>query len=285
MSRSYSVDELKKFASLLRDKLGLQRVLRLRMLAVLDRMREVFPNFEYKRVPDDRFAGAEGLYDPEKNLLTIPDRIFKALERDDPRANFTIAHELAHWALGHKGIRFRHTIPQAYERSVGEYKRDERQAYKFAAFFLAPDSLAETCKSIEELEKNFGLSHQAAKIRLDEVELHIRRNTGQSRPLPDKVVNFFTYADSKGYKISPSIKRQIGEPSTLSDFERATQERAKAAITKQTPAGHFRSHAGYINDFCTNCGQQTLFPLGSKFKCDSCKFVFDPFQDSDRADL
>jgi IrrE N-terminal-like domain len=41
----------------------------------------------------------------------------------------------------------------------------------------------------------------------------------------------------------------------------------------------------FINDACTVCGHQTVFPVGSKFMCQTCDTVFDRFQDGDPTDM
>jgi hypothetical protein len=37
----------------------------------------------------------------------------------------------------------------------------------------------------------------------------------------------------------------------------------------------------FLNDPCTCCGQQKLFPVGHKFMCQACDTVYDRFQDGD----
>jgi Zn-dependent peptidase ImmA (M78 family) len=39
----------------------------------------------------------------------------------------------------------------------------------------------------------------------------------------------------------------------------------------------------YINELCTACGKPTVFPIGSKFMCQTCDNVSDRFQDGDSA--
>ena len=41
----------------------------------------------------------------------------------------------------------------------------------------------------------------------------------------------------------------------------------------------------YINDFCTNCGNKMLIPLGVKYLCHTCNAVSDRFQDGDSIDF
>lgn len=52
----------------------------------------------------------------------------------------------------------------------------------------------------------------------------------------------------------------------------------RASVTPVPPGPHF------INEICTICGKRTLFPVGSKFMCQTCDTVFDRFQDGDPTD-
>jgi len=74
--------------------LGLENVVCLDMLSVLFKTQQLFPGFSYRRVPDHELLdGKEAMH--EAGELRIADKIFRALERGEPRARFTAAHELA----------------------------------------------------------------------------------------------------------------------------------------------------------------------------------------------
>jgi len=62
---------------------------------------------------------------------------------DRRRARFTIAHEVAHVALWHDGVRFRGNTNALAEETVRKIRRQEREAERFAAAFLAPAHLAD----------------------------------------------------------------------------------------------------------------------------------------------
>lgn len=40
----------------------------------------------------------------------------------------------------------------------------------------------------------------------------------------------------------------------------------------------------FMNDCCSVCGQQTVFPVGHKYMCKTCDTIYDRFQDGDRVD-
>lgn len=264
MSRQYSVEELKNFALLLRRRLGLEHTPRPDMRDVLIRMKEVFPDFDYRRVRDNEVKDGEGFYDPIEGLK-IPDRTFVALERQDNRARYSIAHEIAHWVLAHPEQRFRHAAKKTYERATPKIQRDERQAEQLAAFFLAPDHLASSCTTVEELQEMFGLSHRAAVIRKRELDAEARRKLGLKRELPPKVIDLFQYWERKGY-----TRPQPQQP--------PRQQNPASKPAKKTFHA-FPPH--YIDERCPACGEKTLLPLGNKFMCDTCHNVSDRFQDGD----
>ena len=175
MSRPYTVEQLKALASLLRKALGFQTTKRLNMRVVLTKFRQLYPDFNYLVVKDDELPDAEAKYDPTTRLLKIADRTFKALENGSPRAAFTIAHELGHPILQHTEIRFRHAERKVYERAKPNIYREEREADQFAAFLLAPDHLAEGCRTVEDFMRTFGLGRRAAEIRKEQYDRDLRR--------------------------------------------------------------------------------------------------------------
>jgi hypothetical protein len=229
-------------------------------------MKEAFSDFDYRRVRDDEVKEGEGFYDPAEGLK-IPDRTFVALDHQDNRARFSIAHEIGHWVLAHPEQRFRHATKKAYELATPKIQRDERQAEQFAAFFLAPDHLASSRTTVEELQEMFGLSYRAAVIRKHELEAEARRRLGLKRELPPKVVDLFQYLERKGYRRPQPQPQQ-------------PRYQLKPAATPAKKTFHAYS-PHYIDEQCPSCGKKTLLPLGNKFMCDTCHNVSDRFQDGD----
>jgi hypothetical protein len=41
------------------------------------------------------------------------------------------------------------------------------------------------------------------------------------------------------------------------------------------------SQVSFLNELCSCCGQQRLFPVGHRFMCQACDTVYDRFQDGD----
>lgn len=256
MSDRYDVGELKRLALWLRQQLRMKDILHLNMLEVLEAMKNLFPDFDYKRVKDGEVENGEGLYNSELPYLSIPDNIFEALKRNEPRARFTCAHEIGHWILDHEGRRFRRPQRQrkAYERSTPQIRRDEREAEKFAAFFLAPDHLADTFSSIRDLRSRFGLSRRAAEIRKTELDADARRKKGELKPLPNSIIDFLEQARAKGYKVT----------SLPDKSERTPAKEARSSETIKSPSSEEQ------DELCINCGNFTLHRNGLAMVCGIC---------------
>jgi IrrE N-terminal-like domain len=220
--RHRSREELKSLVCWLRGYLGVENVVCPDMLSVLLKTQQLFPDFSYRRVPNDELPdGKEAAH--EAGELRIADKAFRALERDEPRARFTVAHELAHFVLQHPEVRFRGTQLRAYETAKRRIRIDETEANQFAAFFLAPDNLIRETDTVADLVARFGLSLRAAEIRKAEIDADARRRRGELRPLPGKVIDFLEHQQKQGYKVKilESVRHQSVDVGTR--------------VSKQTP--------------------------------------------------
>lgn len=115
--------------------------------------------------------GVEGFYSPSEGCVFLSDSTYAAcLDRSNPRALFTLAHELGHLALGHElalnlevGLREEHQI----------YEDSEWQANTFASELLMPEDIIrlEELFFPESLCDRFGVSFEAARVRLTKLGL------------------------------------------------------------------------------------------------------------------
>ena len=103
----------------------------------------------YVRVPDEDMPDDEAFFDSETRLLYLRESTFCAAsamftynDGERRRARYTIAHEIGHIALRHDGVRYRGKSGSLAEEFVRKIHRQEREAHKFAAAFLAPAHLA-----------------------------------------------------------------------------------------------------------------------------------------------
>ncbi|ACK49164.1 hypothetical protein Msil_0183 [Methylocella silvestris BL2] len=104
----------------------------------------------------------------------------------------------------------------------------------------------------------------------------------------DAIAETLTSADAISIEFGVSLESANiywEEMIALRDRDLATEKIrsiAKAFRNSLTPVP---STLRFINEACTTCGNKTVFPVGSKFMCQTCNNVFDRFQDGDRGDL
>jgi len=125
----------------------------------------------------------EATTDASTKELIVSHRTYKALVRqDDPRARFTIMHEIGHIVLHAPYLRWisaRGKKPQRFNRgTIPAYMDSEHQADVFAAAALMPQravaKVVEACRrrgfskeeTINEISRVFRVSYSAAGIRL-----------------------------------------------------------------------------------------------------------------------
>jgi Zn-dependent peptidase ImmA (M78 family) len=155
----------------------------------------------FRRIHDLQMLDDEAAYDPERNLLLIPERTFAASNRGDRRARYTIAHELGHMCLQHPKLRHRNASKRPIEK-LSTIRGDEAQANRFAAAFLVPQHLVDDPLSAtsEQIADKFQVSLECASIRKLELERQYRRQHKMKRPLPDEVIEILKEAERRGYK-------------------------------------------------------------------------------------
>tara|TARA_R110001583_G_scaffold195554_1_gene376081 strand:+ start:8905 stop:9351 length:447 start_codon:yes stop_codon:yes gene_type:complete len=109
----------------------------------------------------------EACWDPDSITMYIRSDVFVKACRDDPRARFTIMHELGHGLLGH-----RRTINRSNsERPPKIYEDSEWQANQFAAEFLMPLDVIQRLglNTALKLEMHFNVSAAAAMRRVTQL--------------------------------------------------------------------------------------------------------------------
>jgi hypothetical protein len=65
---------------------------------------------DYIRVPDDGLPFAEGKYDPDREVIIYRESVWRAAERSDPHATWTVVHECCHALRKHK----EHALPRRF---------------------------------------------------------------------------------------------------------------------------------------------------------------------------
>jgi Zn-dependent peptidase ImmA (M78 family) len=125
---------------------------------------------------------------------------------------------------------------------IPKFRSAEHQAMVFGAAFLINDAIARRLSSADEISVHFGISLEAARIYFEQVQ------------------------------------EEIARPSSSLRVQKIAEE-VKAAIA---PKASSSSKISFLNDPCSACGQQKVFPVGHKFMCQACDAVYDRFQDGDQ---
>lgn len=120
--------------------------------------------FNYRRVPDGSLGEAEAQWDSDTKTIIIPESVFEAGNSGQERALFSVVHEVAHALLGHKGLLNRAPTGNAAERLSSRVRSMEREARRYAASFLIPDTPSVRRMSIDELMQRFRVSRSTATI-------------------------------------------------------------------------------------------------------------------------
>jgi hypothetical protein len=196
------LEDIEAKARKLREVLGLDDCIYLDMMTVVVKAKHLGLIQDYRRVPDHEMPEDEAAYDPEKRLLLIRESTFSAMNRDEPRARFTLAHELGHMALGHTRTRHRNVSGRPIEKIAPTIRRDEAQADVFAGAFLVPAH--HVAKPLEtstlDIGARFGLNRTASDIRKSELETMYRREHGIARPIPQNILDLLDHLKKKNPK-------------------------------------------------------------------------------------
>jgi len=205
MLRHVTDEEIEQRVRILRQEIDLQNQMRPDLMAVIERLTTSFRHFAYQQVPDSEMPDAEAHWDARKGVLRMRESIAGAMQRGERRARMTIANEIGHFALRHAGVRGRSPTQAAAGRRLLEAKKEESEARRFAAMFLAPNYLLSSTDTVDDIMNNFGMSFEAAMIRKGEFDAFQRRASGQRRELPSIVVDYLKDAQRRGVKLRTDL--------------------------------------------------------------------------------
>lgn len=153
--------EIEALASQVRSILGLSKDGRVSMQPILEQvLYEVIEDYDFRVCEDHEMGKMEGLTDDQKPIIYFKDSAYRALERGDPRARMTGAHEFGHLLL-HCGA----PTYRAFSTGYDPLFDPERQANVFAAAFLMPEGAFRKCRTVTEAMTKFGVSRDAALCR------------------------------------------------------------------------------------------------------------------------
>lgn len=205
MSRYLSDEALEGKVREIRRKMGLEGQPKPDIMTVINKLKTIWRGFDYQRVRDEMLPDAEAQWDSTLGIMRIRESVFCAAQRGESRARMTVAHELGHFFLCHEGVRNRSLVKSASERFVAEVKREESEARRFAAVFLAPHYLVTPEDTAADISSRFSMSLEAAAIRREEVNSLERRAKGKLRELPSVVVDFLREAKRRGHAVTTRL--------------------------------------------------------------------------------
>lgn len=286
-------EEIDAAARLLREKLGIDH---LDLLQPSDLIRRLIGSALIDRcdiVPDEDLPDYEARFHADERCLVVRQSVADPPPYRAGRARWTIGHECGHIALGHQGIRNRSTQANIIEKIDARLRREEREAHRFAAAFLAPAyrvNFLPDATTADQLSQRFGLSAEAAANRYSELARRYRRENRIERDLPDFAIDFLTEARKRGYDVrsletSPKAREAQGVGANAprrDDNGAAPTDVGVAASPAADPP--LTSTSTYLNEPCPICGERKLMPHGSVNKCLNCGGAGGLFADGDKVD-
>jgi IrrE N-terminal-like domain len=139
-------------------------------MTIITKIKTRYPKFNYLPVPDvDWKNDTEAQWDSDRKLLSLPESTYCAANVGQQRAMMTVMHEVAHALLGHKGVLHRGPVGNKNERLSSRVKAMEREAKRYAAAFLMPDTPWLRSASAKEIAERYNVSIAAATIRKSEL--------------------------------------------------------------------------------------------------------------------
>jgi len=160
---------------------------------------------------------------------------------------FTLAHELAHAVLCHpREALARTTRNGGYTPVSGRVQKYEREANRFASFFLVDEQLAGDCTSSEALARSFGVSLAFAERWFAE------RESEETRARV-----------SRGFQ---ELLRKLGtRPGSVQSIAVPARAEVSTSGVVMPPR---REQNGGLRCYCTR--GTLIATLSGKFQCDAC---------------
>jgi Zn-dependent peptidase ImmA (M78 family) len=199
-------------------------------------------NFQVR--PDGEMGDSDGSTTFGRGVVTISVKqsVYRSALMGDGRSRNTLAHEIGHGVMHNGPEMFRRVNGNVTPKYLKPYESAEHQAKVFAPAFLINDQMAPALAGPEELSIHAGISLESAQIYWSSLA------EGQER---------------------------------AKNAERVREIANKLAADFRESNPYNFSKVNYIEEMCSICRQQRVFPIGTKFMCDVCGNVFDRFQDGD----
>lgn len=137
------------------------------IMPMLDRLNEVFPNFEYEILPLREMGNCFAHTKTDSCLMSIREDVYDGACDGVGRDRFTIAHEIGHLFMHRPGC-----IVYARQDSgmqIPVFQKPEWQAETFAAELLMPKSYIRG-QTTQVISRNCGVTSTAARVQLAAIE-------------------------------------------------------------------------------------------------------------------
>jgi IrrE N-terminal-like domain len=187
--RNWDEDEIEARARRFRQAMGVDDLDWLDAPTLIFKLMHLLPGISYLVVDDSDLPDPGGQWNATTKQLTFRRSVFENANKlnADPRARFTIVHELTHAYLGHEGIRNR-SAKGSLEKTISSKTRQiETITDQFTAAVLAPFHRIKPDEDAASIAIRFGLSKKAGQIRADQAARDYRRKNGLTRPIPESV--------------------------------------------------------------------------------------------------
>jgi len=199
-------------------------------------------------VSDEKMAGNTGLtsYDGRTIIIHISRRIRHDAFLGDGYARNTVAHELGHAVMHFEKLSDGAVMARKTNRNI-------------TPKWISPYESAE--HHVRVFAPAFLINDTVARTlhSVDEISVRFGISRQSAEIYRDQIQSETDHAASAKY------------------VRRMADERIRSMSPK-------KSTITFMNDCCSICGKQTVFPVGHKFMCQTCDTVYDRFQDGDLAD-
>lgn len=160
-----SGDDIESTALDLRKVIGLKETPYFPIVPLYDLLHVLVPGASYDVLPKGEMGNNYGLTRVRKKVILIREDVFEDACRGDGRGRFTMCHELGHLLLHRGGLAL-----QRAQAKPPMYMSSEWQSDRFAGALLMPSNLLSLGDTPADLMWRFGVSFQAASVRISQFE-------------------------------------------------------------------------------------------------------------------
>lgn len=194
--KAYELGDPEHRARVLRRKLGVDELTWLDPMTILQKARKIVPGLNFRLVNSSRLPpNILAQWDAESKRITIRQESFCRANgfSCNPRDRYSIIHEVVHALEGHSGTLNRATSLGAVPHFARKLRELETWTERVTAAFMAPRHLIRGDDTAATIAFRFGMSVQAATIRLSEVWPQQRTQ----RQVPDTITRLLSDLNKK----------------------------------------------------------------------------------------